>query len=153
MATVTPPGDLCRPGTLERPAWMGWIDRDMLMQLHPRWSDGVRQMTEQAPADSGRRLRWAATTLDNLAKPGRFTSGALVDINAPGDLPDTFVGPLVDQGRHFVRHEIRFNRIAYEFGATIEALRSRLSAKPGAASCRFSAGFDHREGRLAIDSE
>jgi hypothetical protein len=134
------PGPLCPPGGDERPAWLSWIDRDTLMQAHPKWQDGVRQKTEAAPAGSTHKLRWAASTLDNLAKPGRFAAGALVDINAPGDMPDTFVGPLVDQGRHFVRYEIRFNRIAYEFARRSKLYDREYQPSPGQLPAVFPAG-------------
>jgi hypothetical protein len=136
------PGGLCQPGADQRPMWMGWIARDVMMRFHPTWKEGVRRLSEEVPGGGGggRHLRWAVSALDNLAKPGRFTSSALVDINNAGDLPDTFVGPLVDQNRRFVRYEIRFNRIAYDYAIRNKYYDRQYQPSPGQMPVGFPAG-------------
>jgi hypothetical protein len=134
------PGGLCQCGADERPLWMAWIARDVMMRFHPTWKEGVSRLGESIPAEGGRHRRWAKSALDNLAKPGRFTSSALMDINNAGDLPDTFVGPLVDQNRHFVRYEIRFNRIAYDYAIRNKYYDRQYQPSPGQMPVGFPAG-------------
>src|SRR5438067_532317 len=75
-----------------------------------------------------------------LLAAGFGSVAALSDINAPGDMPDTFVGPLVDQNRRFVRYEIRFNRIAYEHAWRTKLYNRLYQPSPGQLPATFPPG-------------
>jgi hypothetical protein len=138
--TTGQPAGLADPEAGERPAWMAWLTRDTLLRSHPTWQQGVSRLIEPAPADSGRRFRWAAAALDNLSKPGKFASVALADINNAGDKPDTFVGPVVDQNRRFVRYEIRFNKVFYEHALRTGLFDRRRQPSEGQLPAGFPPG-------------
>jgi hypothetical protein len=136
---------LAVPGK-EVPVWMTWPTREDLdsndLENWDHYAEKyfpTRAIGESSVA--------APQMMDRLAKIGIVSSLAvgrpaseLSDINQAKDAPGEFVGPLVAQNRYYVRYEIRFNRVAFEFIKRNKLHKKEYQPSNGQVPIGFPAG-------------